>query len=698
MSPAVGVSAAPQTALSTINDIGFVPSWGLLAADDLEENEALRFPQSIVSFQKMMDTDGQVQGLCHGSTWPLYRMRWFLKSGDAVPEFVERTSQDLGVPVDDADLPQRRSRNRFNFMEFLAEALDACFLGFKLFEQVAPVGDDGWVHLKKLLNIPQLSIAELNQDPDGGINWIRQQGFERPNLPIERLVWFAFQKRGSNWTGKSLLRGCYGPWLLKDRALRIGVMNLQRAGVGTPVIEAPPGASDAELIVLNRMAERWNGNQKSGGVIPAGGKLRLVGVEGSQPDSVAFAKLMNEEMARAFLQMFIMAGQTGTGSRSTTESWIDWHKLTLEYVANWFAMIFNQHVIEDIWDWNYGEDVEEVPSLAWEWDEEGSATNPEGPQAAADPAAQLRNQVENGTTQVPEEVAAWLGAEPGRTAGSARRLAGRRRGGTRAAGANSTAVPPLPLPSRALRRQPYPHEITAAVDYAALDSAYQSSLDLLIQEVRLLQAHQVNALHDAIIDADGDMVALSELDVEPVSADVIYSRLKQVADLAAQLHVAEANRQGVNIERPDTAPLQPLLTNRAEAVDHILSRDLAQRASRNSVRLSGGTLTPIDVANAVKQDLAARSDSYMRDILGGAVQQGINDGRGLVMRRANPSLIYSSEILDNNTCSACAGIDGTQYLTMDDAARDYPSGGYTECAGYDRCRGVLIAIYEEGSP
>jgi hypothetical protein len=80
--PAIGTAEAPQTSQANIlNAMGVVPSWGLLAADDLEENEQLKFPQSQVSYQKMMDTDSQVQGLCHGSTWPIYRMRWYLRSG-----------------------------------------------------------------------------------------------------------------------------------------------------------------------------------------------------------------------------------------------------------------------------------------------------------------------------------------------------------------------------------------------------------------------------------------------------------------------------------------------------------------------------------------------------------------------------------------------------------------------------------------
>lgn len=692
MAMAVGSSEAPTSQLSSVLDLGIVPSWGLLAADDLEQNEQLRFPQSVISYQKMLDTDAQIQGLAHGSTWPIYRMKWFLRPGDARADGVERISRDLSLPLEGEDLAQKMTKNRFNFQAFQEEALDAIFLGFKVFEQVAPVGEDGWNHYKKLMNIPTLSIAEVKQEEDGGIDWIKQQGVNKPELSMEeRLVWFAFQKRGANWTGKSMLRGCFGPHLLKDRAVRIGVMNLQRAGVGTPVIEAPPGATDAELIVLNRLAERWNANSKSGGAIPAGGKLRLVGVEGSQPDAVGFAKLMNEEMARAFLQMFMQAGQTGTGSRSTTESWIDWHKLTLEYIANWFAKIFNEHVIEDDWEWNYGEEEEDVPVLAWEWDEQTDA----GAQAAEDPKAELRRQVDDGKVDAPEEVQAWLGAEQGRMAQGSRRTGHRRRGGTRAAGANSTAAPPLSLPGRTLRRQPYTHEIAAAVDYAAIDSAFESALDLLVIEARTLQRYQIDQLHDAIVEAGGDMTVLAELDVEPFSADVIHQRLVQVASLAAALHVEEANRQGVTIPRPDTDVLTAALLNRAEAVDAILARDIAQRASRNAVRLSGGSLEPSEVATAVVGDLSSRSDAYTREILGGAVQQAINDGRGLVMNQANPTRIYASELLDNNTCSKCIAKDGSQYESVTDAARDYPSGGYKDCEGREKCRGVLVAVYNE---
>lgn len=696
-----GSGTAPTTTLAKLVDqTGFLPSWGNLATDDLEKNNLLKFPQSVQSFTNMYRTDAQLQGLMAGSTWPIYRMRWFINPGKAKAERVEKISKDYGLPIADDDMPLRKTKNRFKFLGHLEEALEACAIGFQVFEQNLryddpATGGDGLLHLRKLLSIPVTSIQEFNIADDGGIVYIKQGGLEAPPLPIDRLVWYPFQKRGANWTGRSLLRGCYGPWLLKDRAMRIGVMNIQRAGVGTPVIEAHPGASDSEILILNRLAERFKAGERSGGAIPSGAKLKLVGVEGSQPDSVGFIKLMNEEMARAFLEMFIQSGQTGHGSRSQAESLIDYHKLTLEYIANWFAMIFNEHMLEDDWEWNYGEDEEDICRIEWEWDESG-AQDEEAAQAAEDPQAELVKKVEEGTVQVDDQVAAALGAVP-----NSRRPAGRRRGGgkaTRAARNPDAAMPPLPLPSRALRRQLYDHEIAAAVDYNALDTTYQSALDLVVQEVRILRGYQIDELHDAIVEAGGDLSTLGELTATLQHSDVVASRLRQVAGLAAEQMVQEARRQGQTLERPDIETLTAAFVSRAEAVDNIITRDISTAASRDSVRLSGGSLTEAEVADQVRTDLHNLSDRYLRDILGGAIQGAINDGRGLVIQKADPTDIYSSEILDTNTCVNCVGRDGTHYQTWEDASKDYPSGGFKDCLGREKCRGLLVAVWNETQP
>jgi len=53
---------------------------------------------------------------------------------------------------------------------------------------------------------------------------------------------------------------------------------------------------------------------------------------------------------------------------------------------------------------------------------------------------------------------------------------------------------------------------------------------------------------------------------------------------------------------------------------------------------------------------------------------------------------YASELLDRNTCTPCAQVDGREYATWADALVDYPTGQYRLCEGGTRCRGVVVMV------
>jgi len=446
----------------------YLPEWAVLVAmDDLETNPKLAFPSSIYTYHSMRN-DPQIQGLLTGAIWPLLRMSWFINPNGAKDEIVQHVSADYNLPIEDPQAPpplppnvipptgpqapepqlppdvnappkpvprtpslapqvdwatglpinqtqtiakpfyQRRTQNRFNFLEHLETAMEAIAYGFEVFEQVGYIGDDGKWHLKKLALRPPQTITEIHLAQDGGIDYVMQGNLLDAPLDINRLVVYSFQRRGANWHGRSLLRGCYAPWLLKDRAMRVGVMNIQRAGVGTPVATGHPGASQADLDSLAAMMQKFVAGDRSGGAVPYGSNVRLIGVEGGQPDSVGFVKLMNEEMARSFFQMFMQLGQTTSGSRALGQTFVEYHKLVTEYLAQWFTMIFNEHVIEDDIDWNYGPDEEFAPLLAWKWDEAGSDRNPQGPVAANNPSHQLQQLAQDGNVQLDQPTHAAL--------------------------------------------------------------------------------------------------------------------------------------------------------------------------------------------------------------------------------------------------------------------------------------------------
>lgn len=61
-----------------------------------------------------------------------------------------------------------------------------------------------------------------------------------------------------------------------------------------------------------------------------------------------------------------------------------------------------------------------------------------------------------------------------------------------------------------------------------------------------------------------------------------------------------------------------------------------------------------------------------------------------------PTEIYASELLDEQTCPKCAEIDGHEYQTLARARADYPDGGgYHGCESETGCRGTLVLMYDE---
>lgn len=148
------------------------------------------------------------------------------------------------------------------------------------------------------------------------------------------------------------------------------------------------------------------------------------------------------------------------------------------------------------------------------------------------------------------------------------------------------------------------------------------------------------------------------------------------------------------MKRQSVSDLSEALDQRARTVDHLLAREVAQAASREAIRLTGGGLSPQEVAEQVKSFLNGLSGTYASDVLGGAVHYSVNAGRKLVFQRDEASgTLYASELLDTNTCPKCTAVDGTQYASLLDAERDYPTGHYRDCEGRERCRGTLVKVY-----
>jgi hypothetical protein len=701
-----GTAEGPTSQLSTSNGLAGIIGWSsFIAGDDFEKVPELMWPNSVEAYHAILN-DAQAYSLYYGLMLPIRSFRFYLKENGAKPEVVDRISTDYNLPIgklepgQEDEFNRRRGQRRFSFDKHIEDALRAPGYGHMPFEQVGEILEDMKWHLRKLAIIPPKTIFEINVADDGNLKNIRQLT-ARPNdpaIPIDRMVWYVWDREGSNWTGRSMLRSIYRNSVVKDRVLRVGAINIERAG-GIPYVQAPEGASGDQIRELDALARAFRVGEGAGAALPHGAQLKFALAAGGD-GAVAYLKQQNEEMARAFFQQVNMLGQTNSGSRALGSEFRDIARVAQYTVAKWFCDTFNEHVIEDDVEWNEGPDEEFAPLL---WFDAGA----QDPLAGFQEALQTTPGAAPGTpgakepglqVQDPKLKAALTGDDRevsragrrGRTAGQGTTARKAEVDGLQAAQPTS----PLLLPARPLRRQPYTHEVNAAVDFSQMDSQYDSALELLMQEIRMVRSFQADELRDAIVAANGDLSKLASLASSASNSSAISDRLLSVAALAAGQAVQEARAQGVEVPHQDTSDLAKSIGNRAEAVDAMLRQEFSTSASRQAIRLTGGSIGPDQVAEEVRQHLLGLSNSYAKDVLGGAVQQSINAGRALVYRRDNePGQLFSSEILDTNTCSDCIAVDGTEYPDISAAELDYPTGTFKNCQGRERCRGTIIKVY-----
>jgi hypothetical protein len=681
----IGSAAGDPTAMA---------GWAMFGGDAFERVMELQWPNSIMAYSSMMN-DAQIQSLYHGLTLPIRAYWWYIDPNGAPPDVVERVVQDYNLSTDPEptdEFKRRRGQRRFSFEKHLEDALRALQYGHYPFEQVGEIGEDQKWHLRKLSPRPPRTLTEINVAKDGALENI-VQGYSFPNkitIPINRLVWYAWDREGANWTGRPMTRCVYRNYIVKDRVTRVGAINVERAG-GVPYVEAPEGASGEQIRELDALARKFRVGEGAGAALPHGAVLKFAAAAGGD-GAVALIKQQNEEMARAFLQMVSMLGQTNSGSRALGDTFHDILRVAQYTIAKWFCDIFNEHMLEDDVEWNEGPAQEFAPQLKF------NAGLQDPMMGFREEIAKNQENPDTGLADASPAVAAMLGADgwsPGRRRRPKPAPTADRSGQGAEAGrvAASSEASPL-LPARPLRRQPYPHEIQAQTDFGSLDDAYETALANLMNEVRLARSFQIDALHDAIAGAGSSISAVAGVTTDVSVTDRIRAHLEIVAAIAITQTVQEAMRQGVNVPHQSVIDISASLTARAEAVDELIRRDIIQSASREAVRLTGGGLSATEVADQTRTFLNARSESAMKDILGGAIQSSINEGRKLVFQRdGEDGILYASEILDTNTCGDCIEIDGTPYDNVADAARDYPTGHYRNCQGRERCRGTVLKVY-----
>lgn len=369
-----GIGLNPQT--------GQVAPWHMFI--DLQETVPEWFWPNSVWTAEQMRTDSQLAALLTSVMWGISQLRFVIDENGAKPDLVTEISEDLNLPVMGEDhKPQGRLKHRFSHQRFVLQAMLSVIYGHMFFEQNGEVVDGKW-RLRKMFPIMPRTISQINVEDDGSlvnvIQWASRNSFLSANpplssfaepIPVERLTGFIFQMEGMNWHGRSMMRDCFKDWVLKDRLMRVEAINHERAG-GVPYAVGPQGATLTEIEDLGQMMQQFRIGETAGGAVPYGSSVHIA--KGSGSDIDATIKRYDESMARRFMLMLANLAQGGShvGSYALGETFEDFFLVAQRHIAQWYCDIVNEHVIEDIVDWNYGEDEEFVPKITWERTSEDS--------------------------------------------------------------------------------------------------------------------------------------------------------------------------------------------------------------------------------------------------------------------------------------------------------------------------------------
>ena len=678
-------------------DIGAVDTlqYGSLLSDWLEFVPDLQWPVSVQTYSRMRH-DPKLAGILGAYTLPIRRATWALDPAGCRDEAVRLVADDLGLPILGVDeQPSGARRRGVVWGEHLRHALLSLVYGFMPFERRYEIRD-GQARLVSLGERMPHTIGEITINRDGTLASVSQDVVAARDIPANRLVWYVHEREGANWTGRSMLRAAYGAWLLKHETWRVHATSIRRFGMGVPSVEAPAGATPAQVIEAQRLASAIRVGDQSGAGLPPGFQIRLTGLTGTTPDAIEFVRYLDQQMSVMALAGVLDLGQTETGSRALGESLLELLRMSMQAVADDIARVATSGhggmpgIVTQLVDFNWGEG-EPAPSIV--------ATGVGDQHEVTAEAIQLL--MASGALQPDPELDAYVRQAwrlPARAPGTPAPLP-------------EPAPEPAPTPVQAARgtkprranaagpaapagRAMTDDEIASGMDPEAMQETWAAALAALLAAWPTVAAAWLAELTAQITTAvdGGNLAGLATMTLDPAQAQqLLADTMTAVAEEAAEQMAAEAATQGVMVEPPPVDADH--LGQVAAVVAALLAAGLVSAAARDALRRAGGR-EGADVAAEVAAYLESLSDSALRTQLGGAVSAAQAAGRFAVLEAApEADRIVASEILDGNTCPPCRDIDGHEFDNLDDARAAYPEGTYIACLGGVRCRGTVFGLW-----
>lgn len=329
---------------------------------ELEYSRDLRGRKRLENLEQMRSSDGAVQEALGHITAPLLDATWDI-------EPASDTDDDLRVAESVRSALFRWPAQPFT--EYLDQSLDYLVFGHQLFELGEQVVSDElrverpdtdplveperqWLTVRRFAQRLPHTLLRWNTDENEDLVSVTQHvfrdpgGYEEVPLPMGRCVLYVNQKRGADFTGRSLLRGAYKHWRMKELIEKIEVVALERFGVGIPVAYPSTAAAGDTAIIgkLESILENLRAGNRTYIVMPGpkgqssaagqdGYVLDILSPSGTPPDFDKAKQYHRGEIKGSLLVRFSELGHGQTGARSTGDTQAEVWKRSLNAVASY---------------------------------------------------------------------------------------------------------------------------------------------------------------------------------------------------------------------------------------------------------------------------------------------------------------------------------------------------------------------------
>lgn len=347
----LNISLARRPAPKTDQEVGTAAATST-GASILFNGEVINTDKvTVADLVKMRKEDGTASALYNIMTLPIMANPWDI---EADPEDVDGVQAKF---IKEAfSRPSYRGGMSTPFSLVIADALRAVLEGYRLFEKVYAINDDGKIVYRKIASRDNSTISIL-MDDRGGFNGAKQQAyiggkFDTVTIPRDRCFLFTFGKE-KNWlTGESAFSAAYYHYDKKHRAYYLAHQALQQFAIPPKVGIAPSGVKnqqdiDDAVAVLDNLAVN------SSAALPNGWSVEALSSTG-RIDPLALIDHHDAAMARSILAHFIMLGSGGsTGSWALSSDQSDMFILALRGLMDNLEEHITAYLVADLIDYNF---------------------------------------------------------------------------------------------------------------------------------------------------------------------------------------------------------------------------------------------------------------------------------------------------------------------------------------------------------